>query len=95
MILNVNTANTKKLSGPIGYQDFRETGPIHASVSYALRMLHAFARILIGSLACVKGVERGRGLGGREKKEGDWGERVRNTCYKNPPFFISADAGVR
>ena len=29
------------------------------------------------------------------KKEGDWGERVRDACYNNPPLFTSADAGVR
>ena len=29
------------------------------------------------------------------KRGGDWGERVRDVCYKNPPLFISAGAGVR
>ena len=43
-------------------------------------------------LACVAGVERGRRKG---KREGDWGERGRDACYKNPLLFISADAGVR
>ena len=26
--------------------------------------------------------------------EGDWGERVRDTCYKDPLLFISADVGI-
>ena len=26
-------------------------------------------------------------------REGDWGERVRDACYKNPLLFISTDAG--
>ena len=47
------------------------------------------------NIACVAGVERGRGQGEREKGKGDWGERGRDTCYKNPHLFISADAGVR
>ena len=29
------------------------------------------------------------------KKERDWGERVRDARYNNPPLFTSADAGVR
>ena len=48
------------------------------------------------ALAClVAGVERGRGHGGRDWREGDWGERVREACYTNPLLFIVADAGVR
>ena len=36
-------------------------------------------------LACVAGVEMGIG-GGERKREGDWGERGRGACYKNPLF---------
>ena len=38
-----------------------------------------------------------RRVGDREegKRGEDWGERVRDACYKNPPLFISAGAGVR
>ena len=46
-------------------------------------------------IACVADVDRGRGLGGREKGRGVEGERVRDACYKNPLLFISVDAGVR
>ena len=28
------------------------------------------------------------------KKEGDWGERVRDACSKNSLLFVAADAGV-
>ena len=45
-------------------------------------------------LACVAGVKRVRGQRGREK-EGEWGDRVRDACYKDPPLFLAADAGVR
>ena len=36
------------------------------------------------------------GVGDRKegKKEGDWGERVRNACYKNPLLFISVDTSI-
>ena len=46
-------------------------------------------------IACVAGVERGRGRGkgGREKGEGDWGEGT--PALRTPFLFISADAGVR
>ena len=37
---------------------------------------------------------RRNGDGGKGKREGDWGERERDACYKNPLLFISADAGV-
>ena len=37
----------------------------------------------------------GHRIGRKGKREGDWGERVRDACYKNPLLFISADAGVR
>ena len=43
-------------------------------------------------LACTEGVEMG--MGGKGKREGDWGERERDACYKNTLLFISADAGV-
>ena len=49
---------------------------------------------VVNAIACVAGVERGRGYG-KGKKGGDWGERGRDACYKNPLLFISADAGVR
>ena len=35
------------------------------------------------------------GTGRNGKREEDWGERVRDSCYKNPLLFISADSGVR
>ena len=34
-------------------------------------------------------------IGRKGKREGDWKERVRDACYKNPLLFISVDAGVR
>ena len=42
-------------------------------------------------------IQASKGVGDREegKREGDWGERERDACYKNPLLFISADAGVR
>ena len=45
------------------------------------------------SYGCVAGVETG--VVKKRKREGDWGERGRDACYKNPLLFISADAGVR
>ena len=37
-------------------------------------------------VACVAGVERGRGwgIGGREKGEGDWGEREGTPALRTP-----------
>ena len=35
------------------------------------------------------------GMGRNGKREGDWGERGRDACFKNLLLFISADAGVR
>ena len=48
-------------------------------------------------VACVAGVERGRGWGiGRKGKRGGGLERGGgDACSKNPLLFISADAGVR
>ena len=50
-------------------------------------------RVLNKLLACVAGVESGMGRKG--KREGDWGERGSDACYKNPLLFISADAVIR
>ena len=38
---------------------------------------------------------RREGIGRKGKWERDWGERVGDACYKKPPLFISAGAGVR
>ena len=38
---------------------------------------------------------RREGIGRKGKRERDWGERVGDACYKKPPLFISAGAGVR
>ena len=37
---------------------------------------------------------KGYGTGRKGKRDGDWGERVRDTCYKKPILFIFAPAGV-
>ena len=37
---------------------------------------------------------KGVGDGEEGKREGGWGERVKDACYKNPPLLISADAEV-
>ena len=38
---------------------------------------------------------RREAIGRKGKRERDWGERVRDACYKDPFLFISKDAGVR
>ena len=50
------------------------------------------------SVAGVKGRGRGRVRKRRrrdDKRSGDWVDKEGNTCYNNPLFFTSADAGVR
>ena len=47
------------------------------------------------TIARIAGVERGRGQGSKGKRDGDWGERVRNTYYKNLLLLISVDTGTR
>ena len=51
-------------------------------------------------IACLAGVEKGRGIGDREegrkgKRGGGLGRGGGDACSKNPLLFISADAGVR
>ena len=41
-------------------------------------------------LACVAGIK-----GVEDRKEGTWGESVRNTCYKKPHLFISVDTSIQ
>ena len=38
---------------------------------------------------------KGYGTGRKGKRDGDWGERVRETCYKNLLLLISVDTGTR
>ena len=44
------------------------------------------------SYGCVAGVETG--VVKKRKREGDWGERGRDACYKNPLLFLGALASV-
>ena len=48
-------------------------------------------------VACVAGVERGRGqgIGRKGKRGGGSGRGGGDACSKNPLLFISADAGIR
>ena len=53
--------------------------------------------VIIIIIIIIKRTQASKGVGNREeeKKEGDWEERVRDACSKNPLLFITVDAGVR